>query len=270
MIRLHYCRANNFGDAMNPILIERLTGKKCKYAGKSTAQIVGIGSILNGFTRPRFGKRIKDLFTLPTNIWTSGFIKEVDYKENFRKNIHFAAVRGKITKERIEKIVGKKIDMALGDGGLLFNRLLDIAPKKKYKIGFTPHVEDLDNPLFNKLIDEIPHSILINFRDEPLTVLKQIAECEFVLSTSMHGLIAADSFGIPNQWLTVSNKLTGGEYKFKDYYSVFNITPKALTADDVKNLNQNQIEDLANQYKINYTQVEEVQNDLLEALMDIT
>lgn len=39
----------------------------------------------------------------------------------------------------------------------------------------------------------------------------------------MYGLIATDSFGIPNRRIIASNKLIGGDYKFDDYYSAFGI-----------------------------------------------
>lgn len=267
MLKLHYCRANNFGDAMNPILIEKLTGQKCVYAGKHSAKIIGIGSILNGFTRPRFGKTIADLFSPSASVWTSGFIKEATWHESIRKNIHFAALRGKITQARMEKIVGHKINTQLGDGGLLFEYLIDKRPNKKYSLGLTPHCSDLDNPIWQKILDNFPNSVLINFRDEPLSVLNKIAECDFILSTAMHGLIAADSLGIPNKWLQLS-KLTGDNYKFRDYYSVFNIEPQQLFVSDINNgiITQQKINDLAESYPIQRQQVKEIQKNLLQAL----
>ena len=63
-------------------------------------------------------------------MWTSGFIHEVERKESFRKNLRFSALRGKVSKERVEKIIGKKLDIPLGDGGLLFSKLLDTPPQK--------------------------------------------------------------------------------------------------------------------------------------------
>lgn len=269
-INLYHCGAKNFGDAINPILIERLTGCKCVYADKYNADIIGVGSILDRFTRYHFFGRIHNFLSRPAVVWSSGFIQKEDKSEKIRKNISFAALRGKLTKQRIEKIVGKSVDIALGDGGLLFSYLLDKKPEKKYAIGFTPHCADFDNPIFKELCDTVPNSKLINLSDDPLQVLKQIAQCEFILSSAMHGLIAADSLGIPNKWLKLS-VLIGDEYKFNDYYSVFNVVPQHLNLEDVKGnkLTSKMIEDLVAQYNVDKNIVENTKSDLLKSLINI-
>lgn len=51
----------------------------------------------------------------------------------------------------------------------------------------------------------------------------QIARCRAVLSTSLHGLVVADSFGIPVVWFELEPALWGKDFKFLDYESV--VTP---------------------------------------------
>ena len=40
-----------------------------------------------------------------------------------------------------------------------------------------------------------------------------------ILSSSLHGLILSDAYGIPNLWISVSNNIIGGDFKFLDYFS---------------------------------------------------
>ncbi len=80
----------------------------------------------------------------------------------------------------------------------------------------------------------------------------------------MHGIIAADSLNIPNQAIRFSDKLTGGNFKFNDYYSVFDIEPaiwdarnKAITSEDILAIPEN--------YSITPNQVKQIQDALIAA-----
>ena len=50
-------------------------------------------------------------------------------------------------------------------------------------------------------------------------MIADLTSCELIFSSSLHGLIVADSFGIPNIHMELSDKLVGGNFKFEDYYS---------------------------------------------------
>lgn len=270
MIKVHYCHIPNFGDAMNPILLERLLGEKCVFAGKYRADIIGMGSILTPLCRPRLDAKIKNLFARSSVVWTSGFIKEVKYKETFRKNLRFAALRGKISLERVEKIIGKKLDIPLGDGGLLFSKLLDKIPEKKYAVGIVPHMVDFEHPQIKKLTEVLPKSLLIDVRQEPMQVLEQIASCDFIVSSAMHGLIAADSLGIPNKWIEVSDKVVGNGYKFRDYYSVFkDYKQQVYRLDEQNGINQKQIKAWQDEYSLKLSEVELLAQKLYLALKNM-
>jgi hypothetical protein len=59
---------------------------------------------------------------------------------------------------------------------------------------------------------------VINPLDEPLTVLRDIGACLKIVTSSLHGMIVADAFGIPRR-VEYSPKLgkDGGDFKFRDY-----------------------------------------------------
>lgn len=271
MVRLYwYNTISNFGDSINPILVERLLGEECYWGGKWHSDIIGVGSILTMFTKPRLKNKIKNLFSTSSTVWTSGFISEVDYKESFRKNISFAALRGKVSKERVEKIINKKLDIPLGDGGLLFSKLLDKMPTKEYSLGIIPHTVDKDNPLITKLHEEISNSKIIDVTQPPLETLEQIASCDFIISTAMHGLIAADSLGIPNKWIEVSDKVVGNGYKFRDYYSVFNnYSQTAYRLNEENGVTMQKLQEWQDEYNLKLSEVDEISSKLYGALKGI-
>ena len=49
-------------------------------------------------------------------------------------------------------------------------------------------------------------------------------KCKSVLSSGLHALIISDSLGIPNMRMVVSDKIIGGDYKFRDYYSSYSLS----------------------------------------------
>jgi hypothetical protein len=64
---------------------------------------------------------------------------------------------------------------------------------------------------------------VIDVRREPEAVFRDVAACESILSSSLHGLITADSFGIPSAWIELSSKVLGDGFKFRDYFSSIGI-----------------------------------------------
>jgi hypothetical protein len=57
----------------------------------------------------------------------------------------------------------------------------------------------------------------ISADNDPITVLKQMLGAEVVYSTSLHGIIFAESLGIPAIWIDSPGK--EGHFKYLDYYA---------------------------------------------------
>ena len=115
-----------------------------------------------------------------------------------------------------------------------------------------------------KLISsKISGSTVISPLGDPVQCARKIAECETIISSSLHGLIAADSFGIPNRQIILSDKIVGGLFKYNDYYSVFNKTAKPLTFSDLLNYSVT-AETIRESYDISFSQVQELQAQLIE------
>lgn len=206
----------NFGDYLSPLIVEAISKKRVEYAPLSHADMMSIGTILaNEPKAKRFG------FKRRLHIWGSGCGRE---HESFSSRHYYHAVRGQETRARVEN--GRALDAALGDPGLLSPWLID-RPEKKWRVGFVPHYVDQQLPEAQIFIQANPDVKFINVFQHPLDVLREIASCEFIVSSSLHGLIVADAFGVPN----IRARLSYGvidELKFTDYYSAFGILPPEL------------------------------------------
>lgn len=196
-----YRKHPNFGDLLTPLLLSKF-GFSPVYKPPHEAQVASVGSILQRFPTDYTGL-----------ILGSGLILEE--KKEF-PNAQILAVRGKLTRDLIR--APKKTP--LGDPGLLVNHLVASPSEKKNVLGFVPHfVDKLDTRLRN-IQHRYPTEVkIIDVERHPIKVLKDIAECSFILSSSLHGLIAADAYQIPNAWMVLSDKVKGNGFKFHDYYS---------------------------------------------------
>ena len=50
-------------------------------------------------------------------------------------------------------------------------------------------------------------------------VIKEIVECEMIISSSLHGLILSDAYHIPNIWIKFSDETFDGSFKYLDYFA---------------------------------------------------
>lgn len=89
-------------------------------------------------------------------------------------------------------------------------------------MGIIPHYIDIDNPVLAQFLNAHKEDVLLIdlvHYDKWTDIPDQIVSCDCILSSSLHGLIVSDSYNIPNVWIGLSNELTGGDFKFYDYFS---------------------------------------------------
>jgi hypothetical protein len=211
--------------------VRLLSGRDVEHCGPSNAELLTVGSILQKLDNRFWKKRV--------HVWGSGFIEA---PEASLGRHHFHAVRGHQTLSRLT-LSGPS--PALGDPGLLSHLLLpewsDIP--KTNRVGLVPHYKDKNDADVQALATRLPGCCVIDVLDEPVNVLRQIAACETIISSSLHGLVVADAFRIPSQWLKCGDRVRGEDFKFRDYYSVFGIcSPVSARPAD---LHPESIEDLA-------------------------
>lgn len=144
-----------------------------------------------------------------------------DFKYSFPK-ANVIAVRGQLTKENIKKSRNDPHNIILGDLGLLMANVFPSIEEKKYELGIVLHFVDQNSPIEKNYRHNFNNNVLfINVLKSPEIVIRQIKQCKNIISSSLHGLIIADCFGIPN--IRIVNRDTMPthfyDYKFEDYYS---------------------------------------------------
>jgi hypothetical protein len=188
----------NFGDDMTPFLLPRY-GILPRYRRALEARLAGVGSILEFLPETYDGA-----------IWGSGLMTDVRHP---LPGAAVLAVRGPLTAERI----GARGDVALGDPGLLVGRHIR-RPTVRYRLGIVPHGHHRGDARIDALARDGGDGVtVINVHQGAAAAVKQIAACETVFTTSLHGLVTADAYGIPACWTTMDPPLTGGDFKFRDY-----------------------------------------------------
>ncbi len=268
----YYYSKKNFGDQLNLIISEKIFNKKVELSHPYYCKYTMIGSILEPFIlhKKNFRNIVKKNIFPPVKIFGSGFLAPTpSSSEEYIRKLHIDAVRGRLTRDRFAKHLNKNLDhICLGDPGLLTSILVKNNIQKKYSVGIIAHMANANDRNIIKLKEKIPESILINMLDDAKKIIQQISSCEIILSNTMHGLIVADSFGIPNKRLLLQNDLIGGDYKFIDYYSAFDLelqnTFDLRIENSYKELSA-QLNKVKKEYNIHYDQVIEIQENLLKA-----
>lgn len=193
---------HNFGDEVTKDIIGNIFGYRYQLTDIDNCELVAAGSILE-IVRDRLGdNNIK--------VWGSGMMWA--HGEVASKNVDVRALRGYVTSARYG------LKCATGDPGILANVVYGKSKHKLRKIGLVAHYIDMDLPIVQKIIED-DRFILINPLGSPRQVAKDISACKAIASSSLHGLIFADSYGIPNMHVELSDRVAGGGYKFRDYYS---------------------------------------------------
>lgn len=267
---VYWCDISNFGDALNPLIFEKLAGIKITCSSYKDSYIVGIGSLLDSFL---LSKHDRKFICNPIMVFSSGFgfqegkvhNPDIILPEKLKRAMKCYALRGNLTKSRIEKFQKVPKDCVIADGGLLASYLIDKSNiKPKYDLGIVPHFADKEDKIFEKIQKEIPNSIILNPTEPVIDFLKHLCECKCVISTAMHPLIACDSLHIPNMWVRVSEKTTI-LYKFHDYYSAFGVQCEPFYLNK-QEFSRNTLIDIQNNTLISYEKIEQKKQELLKAL----
>lgn len=184
----------NFGDVLTEHLFKHFNIQFEKVKEKEDADTLCIGSVVR-------------LANPGSMVLGSGCIHD---NESLDATVEYRFVRGPKTRNQVIKCGGECPEI-YGDAALL---LPDFVPasEKKHKIGIVPHYQDYEQCMKQHGKTDF----VIDVVGDPLRVAREISSCEKIISTSLHGIIAAHAYDIPAATFSRS-KLWGSGIKFLDY-----------------------------------------------------
>jgi hypothetical protein len=200
----------NFGDELSPVIVRAIAGRDVVRAPLVKSDLVAIGSVVQAIApaQDRINEREKPLY-----VWGSGLIRP--HRIVRHRSVHFVAVRGPCTREAL----GLPDDTPVGDPALLCDHVFPRPSKMQHAWGIVPHFSDFGSPLIQRIVASTPGAVLIDVREPDIAkVVRLIAACERIASTSLHGLIVADAFAIPNIRIMAGRIHGSPDWKFSDYF----------------------------------------------------
>jgi len=199
-------RFENFGDILSLKLVERIVGGPVRVYKKGQKppekKLLAIGSLL--------------YFACDNDVlWGTGMNAKITKKKDFKFTaLDVRAVRGPLTRKFLLETFRIECPEVYGDPALLLPYFFPEFKRSKnprYDYIIIPHYSE--EHLFLK--DEWENIV---YATEPWEdVLQKILDSRFVISSSLHGVVVAEAYGIPARLLIISDNEP--LFKYRDYFS---------------------------------------------------
>ncbi|WP_229669680.1 polysaccharide pyruvyl transferase family protein [Microlunatus endophyticus] len=193
----------NFGDLLSPWLVRHITGRDVVVADRRSPHYVVIGSIINQGTD-------QSIF------WGTGMYGTESAKE-VPSGAQYLAVRGPLTQAKLgaARGFGVRAPKTYGDPALLLPLYYQPRVPIRYEYGVAVRWSERTWAH----AEYGPGVKLIDFGHSDVeAVIRDLLSCRRIVTSSLHGLIVADAYGIPSAWLG-SKSPRGGVFKFYDYFA---------------------------------------------------
>ena len=231
-LHLYYCAGiNNFGDELSPYLLRKITNRRIVPAGSDEdGKIVAVGSLLS--YEVLHSKSIVwgtgSLANRPVNILPKPFplkrsirtlINRISAKKPYQAEV--AAVRGPLTRNLLLQD-GRACPEIYGDPALLLPRYYTPTSERSGHTGLIVHysqeeqVHKFDLGSIGIKLISIQRSGDAEIED----FINELYSCGRIFSSSLHGIVVAQSYGIPAQWIQLRGRRIHSDenHKFNDYF----------------------------------------------------
>lgn len=195
----------NFGDELSYVIVTLMlarAGKTLIDQTRSSKQLLAIGSVLH---------MAKD----DAVVWGSGLNGKICEENHKFRRLDVRAVRGPITRQFLAAR-GIPVPVIYGDPALLLKDLTQdrFRVTGEHRVGIVPHMFDL------RAVTRAPERFAGLRVIDPMrswdVVVRDILSCQFILASSLHGIVVADAFGIPARLLRLSDHEP--ILKYEDYF----------------------------------------------------
>lgn len=193
----------NFGDYLARVVSNYIKRKNNLRKPKKNIRLVSIGSVLHH-------QKERSI------IWGSGWNGKIDIKQapvDVLFQHDYRALRGNLTKTFLTNLdIPLKGDLALGDPALLMPLFYTpVKNRKDTKPAWLPNMNEINRPYNKKNLQFIsPFSKWSN-------VIDYLYSCQFVITSSLHGLILCEAYDIPVKFIMPNN--SEAEFKYLDYFT---------------------------------------------------
>lgn len=214
----------NFGDELSPLVLRYVTGRAVRWAPADRAEVISVGSILE-YVNKRTSNQ--------PWIWGTGMRTEPDPKDLPKiaaDHGRILAVRGPLSRESLRL----PPELPIGDPGVFAPEIARLAGLKRSGTLFIPHFRTwatASGRSFLRQAKTLGYKIA-NPSLHPMEMMSLIARADFVLSSSLHGVIVAHALGIPVQ--LVSIPVSGRNepiFKYNDYFNSIGIKYSSVELD---------------------------------------
>lgn len=207
----------NVGDELNEVVIDWMLKKHGNLSRdmmvKKKKFFLGIGSgVLHSYQDATF--------------WGSGVERDYPWyrlilHSRLCRKLDFRAVRGPLTHDFVLKL-GHKCPEIYGDPAILMPLIYNPDVQKEYEYGIIPQfVTEAE------IREQYPDDYIIGMNtNDYKRVISEILCCRKVVSSSLHGIILAEAYGVPAVWYRGLIKEI--DFKYLDYYAStgrYNIQP---------------------------------------------
>lgn len=156
-------------------------------------------------------------------VWGAGVERELPQlfrrflQRSWFRSLDIRAVRGPLSRDYLMKL-GHKCPEVYGDPAILMPLIYkkdveESGGRKKYDISIIPQL--VTEERIREKYSEV-HVISMNTNDFK-GVIDQIVQSKLIISSSLHGVILADAYGVPSVWFRGLGKDI--DFKYLDYYA---------------------------------------------------